>query len=75
MFAKFGFSRLIHMDWAAYFMSDLTTELATLVGAKNTFSCRYRPQGNSMVECVNGTKEYILRSAVDCNQDIEWDEL
>ena len=75
MFAKFGFSRIIHMDRAAYFMSDLMAELATLAGAKNTFSCRYHPQGNSMVERVNGTIVNSLRSAVDSNPDVEWDEL
>lgn len=34
IFAKFGFSRIIHMDRTAYFMSELVAELARLGNSK-----------------------------------------
>ena len=55
LFARFGFCRVLHMDRAAYFTGELMTELSRLGNYKNTFSCRYHPQGNSMVGRMNGT--------------------
>ena len=75
IFSRFGFSRIIHMDRAAYFMSDLINELARLGDCKNTFSCRYHPEGNSMVERMNGTLINSLRTTVESSSNREWDEL
>ena len=75
IFSRFGFSRIIHMDRAAYFMSDLINELARLGNCKNTFSCRYHPEGNSMVERMNGTLINSLRTTVESSSNREWDEL
>ena len=75
IFSRFGFSRIIHMDRAAYFMSDLMDELARLGNSKTTFSCRYHPQGNSMVERVNGTIISSLRTSLESASNREWDEI
>ena len=51
------------------------TELSRLGNCKNTFSCRYHPQGNSMVERMNGTLVASLRTTVQESQHRDWDTL
>ena len=75
LFSRFGFCRILHMDGAAYFRADLMTEMAKIAGCKNTFSCRYHPQGNSLVERLNGTLVSSLRTTVQACTHQEWDEL
>ena len=75
IFSRFGFCRILHMDRAAYFTSELIKELSRLGNCKTTFSCRYHPEGNSMVERMNGTLISSLRTTVQENQNRDWDEL
>ena len=72
VFLKLGIPRFIHSDQAPEFMSELMTELHSLLEIQRTRTCPYRPQSDGLVERFNRTLIDMLSKF--CNENLnDWD--
>ena len=74
LFSRFGYCRILHSDRGSAFISELMKEFSNLGQAKQTFSARYHPMGNSYAERVIGTVTSQVRTCVEHTR-MEWDQL
>ena len=70
--ARWGAPLKLLTDRAQYFMGNVMTELAKLMGTTQLFTTPYHPQADGMVERFNGTLIRALSRYVSYSQR-EWD--
>ena len=73
IFLWFGVPRYLHSDQAPEFMSELMSELCTLLEIQRTRTTPYRPQSDELVERFNKTLIDMLAKFCNERHD-DWDQ-